>query len=612
MSDQLDGLAQAHNLIQAGQKTEAVRLLGTLMQENSTDPRLWAMLAMAVDEPAHKMQCLQEVLRLAKDRKMIEWAREQITAMEQQPPVTMSLSESQKASRPQLHAEFNPDTQFNLMRDTAKIEKKSGFDLMNVLIGIAVIALIGLLAFLGWWYFSGRGSLAGVAQPSPAPEVIADTSTETPAPTRESSATPTERPTATATATITNTPRPTRTPTVTPTATPTITPTPTEAELIVIQGDAQRAAFAFDDAIETYNSALALDPNLVSAYIGRAKVYIEQAEWELAEADTAKVKELAPEHIEVLLLEGVLAAHKGFAVSAFSLFSEAIDEHPTHARAHTYRGDEYLAQGDLESAQADFEAAIALDPADSWGYIGMGRVELARGAPDLALQWFLQADAADPTNPVAMIHAANIYEANGEFDQSEAALTAVIAEFPAYAGARYALADLRYKQREYTNAIAEFTAALDLGYDRVKVNIGRGLSYLRLEQYPRALPEFTSAIADAPDACQFNNRCVVYNAMARYADAIPDCTESINAGGPLEAFFNRAIAYDKSRQFDLAIADYQVILVNYPADSPLAVYAQQRIDVLSPIACVPSTSCGGHISAPAYVPPFPIAVCETE
>jgi tetratricopeptide (TPR) repeat protein len=114
-----------------------------------------------------------------------------------------------------------------------------------------------------------------------------------------------------------------------------------QAAQLVQQGDSLAGQGNYDDAINEYTSAIDLDPNLISAYMGRGQAYYAQ----------------------------------GRSLRSLSDYSKAIELDPNSAKAYYGRGWSQLANDAWDGAVSDFTKSLELAPDQrayngrAWGYV---------------------------------------------------------------------------------------------------------------------------------------------------------------------------------------------------------------------------------------------------
>lgn len=211
-------LIQAADLVKAGKKQEAVKLLRNLLQSEPGNARAWGILSMAVEDVEDRREALQGVADYG-DARMSTWAHQQLAMLP--PPISFQPSEPLFPSdaMPTSLADFEiPDAPPPAQPNAAPAAPASAGNRSRRLIqfGVAILVIACLLLALVFLLPIIQNTLTAKPKLTATPTA---TATETQRPTRA--------PRATATITDTPTPAPTRTPRPTPTASQTETQTPT-------------------------------------------------------------------------------------------------------------------------------------------------------------------------------------------------------------------------------------------------------------------------------------------------------------------------------------------------------------------------------------------------
>jgi tetratricopeptide (TPR) repeat protein len=175
------------------------------------------------------------------------------------------------------------------------------------------------------------------------------------------------------------------------------------------------------------------------------------------------------------------------------------------AWSRTNRGIAYTAKGDFDHALADFNAALALDPAYATAFASRGSAYDNKGDHDHAIADFSEAIKLDPN--------------------SVDALTGRCAA-RAEAG------------RDLTGAIADCNQALKLHDNDVAALNSRGFTYLRLGQFDDAITDFSAALKQ-------NSRL----ASALYGRGLAKQKKGDTAGGQVDMASANLIQSDIAEEF---------------------------------------------------------------
>ena len=170
---------------------------------------------------------------------------------------------------------------------------------------------------------------------------------------------------------------------------------PTSVWMHQAAGEANESLSNWDAALDEYRKVLALAPDRPGIHYRLGRVYLARARPPLAEAD-AEAK-------------------------AASEFEQELRVDPTNADAAYELGELRRKAGDLDGARALFASAVEHYPEFEQGLVGLGRVMIAQGHPDLALPHLEMAAQLDPEDDVAFFHLWQAYRALGRTDEERRA-----------------------------------------------------------------------------------------------------------------------------------------------------------------------------------------------
>lgn len=143
-----------------------------------------------------------------------------------------------------------------------------------------------------------------------------------------------------------------------------------------------------EQALESFNDALRLNPQFVQAYIARGKLYAEMGQHESALVDLNFALRLQPTHAEAFAYRGYALLSLGQAAKAMPDLDMALRLDPSYARVHFLRGQALELLGDGQNSASSIALARRLDPtldisqvvtASADGSLGSAGVQLAGG-----------------------------------------------------------------------------------------------------------------------------------------------------------------------------------------------------------------------------------------
>lgn len=177
----------------------------------------------------------------------------------------------------------------------------------------------------------------------------------------------------------------------------------------------QRTKHGFDQAIESFSNAVAIDPRYAAAYAQLADTYnlMGQYSW------------MNPRDAQNL---------------AWAAAEQALSLDPSLAEAHAALGFSlWYYKWDLAGAEAEFRKAIALEPDNVDAHHWYEQLLMASGRFPEAEQQMQAAFDVDPRSPILRVNLGWLYEYEGKFPQAVEQVRTVLAENPNFLGAHYKL-----------------------------------------------------------------------------------------------------------------------------------------------------------------------------
>ena len=160
-------------------------------------------------------------------------------------------------------------------------------------------------------------------------------------------------------------------------------------------------------AINAYDKALRLNPDLVGAYYNRGVVKMPLGQWEAALADFDAAIARNPDYAQAYYSRGVVKEALGQREAAFADYNAAIARNPDDAQAYYNRGVVRMPLGQYEAALADFDAAIARNPDYAQAYYNRGVAKETLGQYEAALADYDEAIRLSPDHTDAYFSRGN-------------------------------------------------------------------------------------------------------------------------------------------------------------------------------------------------------------
>lgn len=148
------------------------------------------------------------------------------------------------------------------------------------------------------------------------------------------------------------------------------------------RGSAAARAGDYETAITAFEEVLAVDDQVVPAYVALAAMHLQQGELQQAEEFAARARELDPTDAKALELMYSAGKHRGATLEQLTPLLEALEElAPSKAAAgYTEVGMTHFQAGDLAAAEEVLRKALELDPESPAAHLQLGLCYVNREA----------------------------------------------------------------------------------------------------------------------------------------------------------------------------------------------------------------------------------------
>ncbi len=246
--------------------------------------------------------------------------------------------------------------------------------------------------------------------------------------------------------------------------------------------------------------------------------------------------------------------------NSISLWSSVIAEEP-HAEFLPYnnRGQAFDKLKQYDKAIADYDMAIAVDPASDEALNNRGVTYQKMGMIDKALGDFNAALGLNPSFYQAYNNRAYAFGLTGDFDKAIADYDHALALNPSYFQA-YNNRGLLYDRMGMSEkAIEDFNRTIALNPSSERAYFNLGILYGKMGKYDNALVNFDAALSLRPDFSDgYLNRGITYTLVGQTSMALKDFTTAILLDkNSARAYAARGRLYVSTGQKGPALADYQ-------------------------------------------------------
>ncbi len=321
-----------------------------------------------------------------------------------------------------------------------------------------------------------------------------------------------------------------------------------------------------EEALASYDKALALSPGFAQAVYNRANALMKLKRFEEALAGYEKALTLDPNFAEALFNRGNALQELKRLDEAVASYDRALTIAPAFAEASYNRGNALMGLRRFEESLASYDRTLALKPgfAEAFNNRANALRELKRYKEALAS--CDRALALKPGLAEALNNRGAALHELKRFDEAVANYNGALALQPYYAEAFNNGANALHELKRYEDALANCERALALKPDYAEAFNTRGNALRELKRFDEAGTSYKRALALKPDyALAFNNLGATLKALKRFDEAI----ESYEAALALkpdyaEAFVNQGNALHELKRYEEALASYEAALALKP------------------------------------------------
>ncbi len=239
-----------------------------------------------------------------------------------------------------------------------------------------------------------------------------------------------------------------------------------------------------------------------------------------AEVIYRQILKVAPKHLDVLFLQGLVSYQLGKYDIAIEFLGKAIQGNPSSPEYYEYLGNALEAKGDFDAAVESYEKVLSINPAQVNVHCNLGKVFKAQGKLAEAIEHCRIALLLEPNLAEAHSNLGNALNEQGALDAAIEHYHQALSLKPDFADAHYNLATILQKQGKLVAAIEHYGKALKLKPDWADAFYKLG-SIIHDQNINLAIEYYRKALSFKPDYVE------VHISMGRAYKEIGDSCEAI-------------------------------------------------------------------------------------
>lgn len=313
----------------------------------------------------------------------------------------------------------------------------------------------------------------------------------------------------------------------------------------------------YKEAINDFDKAIQLNPNLAIFYSGRGAAKYGLGNSEGAIADFEKgLKLVNGKSVETYFMLGTVKLTVGDYENAITHFDKAIGLTPKFVVAYHARAMAKLKLNDYESAIIDLDKTIEIDPTDANLYksraiikVSLGESEAKQGKTKTARHLYKQAIEE-------LTHAINIDPESHSFYGDRGWVKYNLAEFETLKG------NIKKARKLYEAAINDCTKLIQQDPNNENVYITRCFAKIALEDFKGAIKDFDRLLqicSKSDKDYYYYQRGLAKKTLGNYKGAIADFDECIRLSpeDAAIAYYKRGLAKEALGQREAAKSDFE-------------------------------------------------------
>jgi tetratricopeptide (TPR) repeat protein len=308
-------------------------------------------------------------------------------------------------------------------------------------------------------------------------------------------------------------------------------------------GNALRDQGGSDQAIESYRSALSLNPAFAEVYCNLGLVFQGKDEKDAAVECYQRALSLKPDLVEAHSNLGAVLQAQGKLEAAIESCQKAVSLKPDYVAAHNNLGNSYLAQGALTQAVDAYQRAIFFRPDCAESYFNLGNAFKDQNKFVDAIPCYQKAVFLKPDYAVAYLNLGSVFQGANQVEAAIENYKKALLFKPEYADAYCNLGNAFKDLGRFDSAVDHYRHALEIAPGFFDAHNNLGLTFQSLEQYADAADSYKRALVINPDVADtLCNLGFVLGGLLRHQEALasyaaalrlqPDC---------LAAYFNEGL-----------------------------------------------------------------------
>ena len=236
---------------------------------------------------------------------------------------------------------------------------------------------------------------------------------------------------------------------------------PEDKNLLINRAICQTALKNYDEAQQSFDRLLSLDRRNDRAYIGLAQMNLERKDTTMALENLNKGIELNKNNATAYVMRAEIATRShGDFESALADMDSAIMLEPRYAGYFINRAYMKYNLDDYFGAMADYDYALSLEPASVEAHFNRGLLRAEVSDNNKAISDFDFVLKSNPSNFMALYNRALLYMRTGQYREAAKDFTAILKKYPEFEAGYMARGEAKRRMGDHKGGDADYERAM--------------------------------------------------------------------------------------------------------------------------------------------------------
>lgn len=314
-----------------------------------------------------------------------------------------------------------------------------------------------------------------------------------------------------------------------------------------------------DSAVDAYRTAILKDPDYASAHFNLGNAYLQSGDPKQAQIAYKKAIALKPDFTDAYVALACAEEDLGDLDKAVECYERALELQPDYAEVHCNLGSTLKALGRTDAAIASFRTAIAIDPEYSEALVGLSETLRADGKFDELVADIRLVLEKRPDSAVVHNNLGIALNAAGHPNDAIESHRQALALDPGFAAAHHQLGCCLQSLGQHDEAMESYRRALEIDPDLMDSLSNLGNELMVLGRPDEAIVIYQHALTVAPNLAEAHfNLGTAFNRLGDLETAIGCFHEALKIKPDFAgAYNNLGVAQNNLGQFDAALESYR-------------------------------------------------------